>query len=346
VALCFCSSTVSPVDEIIPANLDFTRGDMLKERFHSWWQKIRQRRVAIAVTIAIIAVAIALIIVGYWFDVTGFNGYTQVSTIHTLSGPTAGTVTRTEMYQPGKTLWDWLQLLIIPVVLAAGGYLFNFTVSRNESQAATDRDKTERDITSDNQREEALQSYIDKISELLLEKQLRESQAEDEVRTIARVRTLTTLPRLDPKRKGSVLLFLAESGLIGDHPTIDLNRADLSGVQLYKPWLSEANLQETDLSKADLYEAYLLGANLSKADLYEAHLAWAVLHAVKLREANLIGADLHGAELGEADLREADLTEANLLSANLENANLRNAILRSANLSEALQLHFFGKTSP
>jgi len=42
----------------------------------------------------------------------------------------------------GKTIWDWLQLLIIPAVLAIGGYLFNFTTSRNERQAAAKRDQT------------------------------------------------------------------------------------------------------------------------------------------------------------------------------------------------------------
>src|SRR6266581_1894736 len=104
----------------------------MEARFRSWWQKIRQHRVAIAIITAIIVVVIALIIIGYWFDVTGFNGYTQVSTIRTLSGPTAGTVTRTEVYQSGKTLWDWMQLLIVPVVLAVGGLVFNFATGRNE----------------------------------------------------------------------------------------------------------------------------------------------------------------------------------------------------------------------
>ncbi|MGZ3611524.1 MAG: hypothetical protein ACXVBU_15830, partial [Ktedonobacteraceae bacterium] len=71
-----------------------------------------------------------------------------------------GLVTRIVLIVQGKTLWDWLQLLIIPVVLALGGYLFTYTTGR-----------TEREIASDRQCEEALQAYIDKISELLLEKQ-------------------------------------------------------------------------------------------------------------------------------------------------------------------------------
>src|SRR6266567_737136 len=185
----------------------------------------------------------------------------------------------------GRTIYDWLQLLIIPAVLAVGGYLFNYTTGR-----------TEREIASDRQREEALQAYIDNMSALLLEKNLRKSGEYDEVRTIARVRTLTVLPRLDPKRKGSVLLFLAESGLIDiGGPIIDLYRADLSRVQLYKPWLNEVNLSETNLSEADLYEADLFAANLSKADLHEAHLVGA----------NLVYADLSGAIVTTEQLDKA-----------------------------------------
>ncbi len=57
----------------------------------------------------------------------------------------------------GKTIWDWLQLLIIPAVLAVGGYLFNYSTSRNERNAADRQNQAEREITEDNQREAALQ---------------------------------------------------------------------------------------------------------------------------------------------------------------------------------------------
>jgi len=138
-------------------------------------------RGAIVVAVIVLVVAIALIFVEVRVYGTGFTG---------------------------KTLWDWLQLLIIPAVLAIGGYLFTFTISRNERKAADTHNQTEREIAQDNQREAALQEYIDKMSELLLHEKLRESQPGDEVRKIARVRTLTVLPRLDGERKRSVLQFL------------------------------------------------------------------------------------------------------------------------------------------
>src|SRR5260370_35277094 len=120
----------------------------MEARFRSWWQQLSQRRVAIVITTAIIVVGVALIIVGYWFDMTGFNGYTQVSTIRTLSGPTAGTVTRTEAYQPGKTLWDWLQLLIIPLVLAVIALFFNRATTRTYQKIAADRYQQDKESAS------------------------------------------------------------------------------------------------------------------------------------------------------------------------------------------------------
>jgi hypothetical protein len=53
---------------------------------------------------------------------------------------------------------------------------------------------------TDNQRDTALQAYIDKMSELLLDKKLRESAEDDEVRLIATVRTRAVLARLDDER--------------------------------------------------------------------------------------------------------------------------------------------------
>ncbi len=43
-------------------------------RFRSWWQKIKRYRVTILVVAIVLVVVIALIIIGYWFDWTGFNG--------------------------------------------------------------------------------------------------------------------------------------------------------------------------------------------------------------------------------------------------------------------------------
>jgi len=325
-------------------------------RFRSWQQEIRKHRVAIGVVAIVLVVVIALIIVGYWFDWTGFNGYNKITVAHTISGTNAGTVTKTEESQPGKGLWDWLQLLIIPAVLAVAGYVINLTISRGEQEATKQRDKTEHEIAEDNQREAALQAYINKMSELLLEKKLRESVDDDEVRKIARIHTLTVLPRLDANRKASVLLFLYESSLIDKVKCIiDLSGANLSLADLGGSDLSGANLSEANLIGAILSGATLIGANLSMAQL-----CGATLFGANLRRADLSMAELHlnldqqirisqkkypylhrtiliGADLSEADLSGTYLEGAHLSGANLSGTNLRGAFLIGANLGKTMR---------
>jgi uncharacterized protein YjbI with pentapeptide repeats len=304
----------------------------------SWWQKIRKPlEIAVLITLPVIVVALfVLIILGYIFhwDWTGLNGYNNVLTATDITA-SPQKITKTVAYQPGKTLWDWLQLLIIPAVLAVGGYLFNYTASRNEQNSIRLRDQNERDIAVDNQREAALQAYLDKMSELLLINNLRESKEDEEVRKIARVRTLTVLQRLNPERKGSVLKFLQEAILIDKDKRI----VDLSGANLSFANLGEANLSGANLSEAGLSSAYLSGANLSGAYLSGANLSFANLSFANLSGANLRvnirGADLNGANLSEADLSSAYLSGANLSEANLSRAYLSGANLSFANLSKA-----------
>src|SRR2546428_2137186 len=125
--------------------------------FRSWWQQIKQHRASIEVAGIIFVVAIALIIIGYRFDWTGFNsGTNQITITSTSKVNYTATVS-----QPSKSLWDWLGLLAvlaIPVVVGFGAAWFTAQQGK-----VSDRENT------DNQREAALQGYIDKMSELLLQ---------------------------------------------------------------------------------------------------------------------------------------------------------------------------------
>jgi uncharacterized protein YjbI with pentapeptide repeats len=209
----------------------------------------------------------------------------------------------------GQTLWEWMQLLIIPAVLAFGAYLF----SRYERE-------NDRKIAEDRQREVALQTYLDRMTELLLDGELRKSGEDSEVRAVARARTLTVLRLLDGERKGALIRFLQESNLID----VEKNVIDLKGADLRRADLRGAFLKQTCLRGADLTEANLCSARLEKADLSEADLS-----RVRLRSANLVGANLGNSGLVEADLSRALLSGANLRESDLIKANLRWSIMAS-----------------
>src|SRR4030067_3135332 len=147
-------------------------------------------------------------------------------------------------YYPAKTFWDVLDLIIIPLVLAVGAYLFNRSEKANERKIADDR-----------QKEQALQNYLDKITELMLEKSLLEKKdtPDEPVVEAAQLRTITTLQTLDLNRKNILLQFLQDSNL-ADFVLrgASLQQADLSGADLITVNLSEAYLKGTKLSGAIL----------------------------------------------------------------------------------------------
>src|SRR5437016_1736187 len=124
-------------------------------RLRSRLLKIKTHPVATVLTtlLAIVFMLIILSILGYIFNWSWTGLGTYISTPH------ATNIT----FQREKTLWDWLQLLIIPAVLAVAGYFINLTISRGEQaaieqraqserEAAEKRAQTEREIALDNQR--------------------------------------------------------------------------------------------------------------------------------------------------------------------------------------------------
>lgn len=252
------------------------------------------------------------------------------------------TVTTTTV-QDAKTLWEWLQLsstLAIPVLIAVLIYqLRQRDQIRAIEQAETDRKRAEdqavleREIVDNNQKEEALQAYFDRLSDLLVEQNLiaiamelnNQPEAQQDIAKreklnaavdVIRARTLAILRRFgkDGERKRHVIQFLIEAEVLGKL------KLRLSGANLSDVFLSSANLSGANLSNVDLSGANLFGANLSGANLSSAKLS---------------GADLRGAKLSGADLNNTDLSGANLFSAYLSGAYLSGAYLRGANLSGA-----------
>jgi uncharacterized protein YjbI with pentapeptide repeats len=302
------------------------------KRLRSFRQKaIKRLKIAGIVLACVILLSLVVVsILGYKFgwDWTGLVPH--VSPSHPQNTD----------FQPGKTLWDWYQLLIIPVVLVVGGFLLNFATSR-----------TERGIALDKQREDVLQAYIDSMSQLLLEKNIRELTPEhDEARKIARVRTLAVLPRLDGRRKRSVLQFLKECNLIlAGNSIVDLSGADMRNANLHQLDLTVADLSGAYVQDADLGRASLAGADLSKANMIHANLSGANLLGIYLSRAMLFGAKLTGADLTRANLQGAILQtilmdddgrkvelldEPNLLEADLSKVDLTEANLRGAKVTD------------
>lgn len=200
-----------------------------------------------------------------------------------------------------KTLWNWLELVGMPVMIAIITAVFAFARQREAKSA---EDQRERDI--DRAREATLRAYLDDMTKLILEHELQDSKKESAERAVAQAQTFMALRTLDGRRKGVLMQFLKESQLINKvNPIISLNLADLS----------RAEMSTADLSGADLGGVTLSGADLRNSNLSNSDLKETVLINTDLRNSDLRGAVLINANLHNSDLREAMVTREQLDSA-------------------------------
>ena len=177
--------------------------------------------------------------------------------------------------QRRKTLWDWISLLLVPLMIAGiGSGLLGgrTTVSerlKRDSERRKQRIKPNLRVTGLSRRNVATH----------LEKDLRSSKEGSVVRTLARAKTASVIQRLDGPRNRNVIRFLNEAQLIGQGESSIhlLAEADLQGAGLHNVDLSAADLSGANLSGANRTSANLIDANLSGANLEHANLSWARL---------------------------------------------------------------------
>src|SRR5215217_7810249 len=163
----------------------------------------------------------------------------------------------------GQMVWDWLHLLsalAIPVVLALARLYFEAQLDERQRSIENQRAEAERELAEQRAQDEALQAYLNQMSQLMLERKLLEAEEGDPVHTLAQARTSTVILRLDAEHNQSVTRFLINSGLALDGET---SARLLSDITLSHATLSGAHLPNADLGDADLSGANLSGASLS-----------------------------------------------------------------------------------
>lgn len=205
---------------------------------------------------------ILLILKGYNYSWTGF-GSSPIST--TDSGL--------------KTLWDWLELLIVPIVLAVGGFLYDN--SRKRSDLLVEKDR---------QQQEILDQYFTYISELLIENNLLGKDVKLEIKDIARTRTLAAIRLLDGSRKSQLLQFLYETKLILKDPIIQLNGADFSDINLDRASLTSVELRGANFIRASVKGAYLINCDFRGSDFSYANFEGSDLSDSKFKHAKFFKA--------------------------------------------------------
>ena len=193
----------------------------------------------------------------------------------------------------GKTAWDWLDMLVVPLagVLLAGIFaVYKIKADRHVEDT--------RALAEERTQVETLSTYLDRMQELVTEYELQSSN-NIPAKAVARARTMAALRILNGTRKGILLRFLHEAGLTkGKEPGLELALADLTYVDLVGADLCGINLERANLNSGDLNGAILKGSHLKGCLLSDADLGYANLEDARVDEAQLASCrDLIGARL-------------------------------------------------
>jgi uncharacterized protein YjbI with pentapeptide repeats len=212
-----------------------------------------------------------------------------------------------------KTLWDWLDLLIIPIAVGVCAWIFK----------EAEKDKSNKSEIERNQNE-TLDSFIKIMTELIINNNLANAKSTLETRIIARTRINLAFSNLSGSRKGQILQFLFESRLIDQTPQINLNGANLKNAILDGIVLSNAEIRGVYFNNATITESNLNGANFISSDFTNANLSKSLMQNTNLSYTNLTNGKMNN----------MNLTSVNFEGANLTNANLNGSIIRQEQLDQ------------
>lgn len=297
--------------------------------------------------IVTILLVVALVFVGYRVPWTGFASTVTKEVTRTTE---AGGQEVTVETQHEKKLWEWLGLagvLAVPVVLSIGGLWYNHRQTQREQGRIEAEKEREEMAASQRAQDAALQAYLDQMSNLIVDRGLRNQPKASDLHKIAQARTIAILLGMDESRKRRPLKLVYELRLIDkDDPLIRLTNAGLDNAHLKEATFHDACLRCVDLRCADLEGADLNGCDLSYADLRGANLKDASLASVSLRGANLLpydkdnsaklsGPHLNGAKGSNIELEYGDLKRCDLSGADLSGADLSGALLGGVDLRGA-----------
>lgn len=204
-----------------------------------------------------------------------------------------------------KTLWDWLDLLIVPASIGIIGWIYK------EYEKSKEERRLKEDKYSD-----TLDSYFKVMTDLMLNSKLPKNK---QSRKIARTRTIVALENLDGERKGQIFQFLKETKLLDKIDILGANfsEGDFEGLVFRNQILKGINFKNSNFDNS-----YLDGSQFVSCDF----------DSCTFSNSSLIGVDFFYSKLNNSSIRNTDITTVKFEGVELNNADLRNTKILSSQL--------------
>lgn len=193
----------------------------------------------------------------------------------------------------------------------------------------------EQALIPDSERQQSLQDFIEKVTQLMLSEGLARGRAHLQSRMALQAYVYSYFPRFDKPRLGTAIRILGEYEVahLVKFEGIDLSGEELNGINLRNTNLTNANLSGCNLSAANFERATLDNVNFSHSNLRGASFKSVNSKRVNLHATNLAGAIFANCQLSHADLSEAELRMAYFNQAAFLDSSFQGASMKGCDLS-------------
>lgn len=210
-----------------------------------------------------------------------------------------------------KTLWDWMDLIIIPITIIIISYLFKEYEKNKDSK-----------IEEEKFQNQSMESFIDIISDLIIKNDLLKSNVKNDIFTLIETRIKFVLEILDGSRKGQLLQFLLNIGLIKPNSKLALNAVNfdnamldgiiLNNIEIKGVYFRYSSINNSDLSNSNFNGCDFSNANLSNSKVENCDFSYAFFNNACLKNMNLTKVNFEGADLTNANLNNSTICQVQL----------------------------------
>jgi uncharacterized protein YjbI with pentapeptide repeats len=230
----------------------------------------------------------------------------------------------TDYYTPdgvftrGKTLWDWLGLLIVPILLTVLAISVSDTLKKREIEIGR----------LDNQNK-VIQDYHLLVTKIIEQYDIKIISGPS--KSLLRARTLAIISIINKKQKAALMQFIVEAGLLQHNNLfLDLESFDLSGIS----WLP-GNYEYINLNGTNMSNSFIQNCSFRESKLSSALLCNSILYEVAFTNSDLCYTDLSNTKITKGIFIGARLIESKLMDSIIEESDFVGAIFRDANLRGA-----------
>jgi uncharacterized protein YjbI with pentapeptide repeats len=221
-----------------------------------------------------------------------------------------GESVKSDKLNEAKSLWDWLDLLIIPAAIALIGWLFSEIEKSKNNKREEERSQNE-----------IVESFLQTMTNLIIEHGLHDN-LNQQLLSIVRARINIAVNNLNGARRGQILQFLYESELIDFNPKIKLLGINFQNALLDEIVLGQSEIKGAYFNNASIKNANLKGGNFTGCDFSRANFSNSLLE----------NTDFSYSILSKASLKYIDLTTVNFEGAILNGANLKGSTILKTQL--------------